>query len=143
MELALVMAILGVLTVLATPSFLNYYQASKLRTAAEQVAASLNQGRQLGIQQNVGVCVHIQSTALQYLLGSCTGTAWVGPGTDSDGNLAAPSGVTLSTSADPIFGYLGNGLQGASITVTNAQTGDTALVCVAVSGRVSIRTSCS
>ena len=143
-ELALVIAIVGVLTTLATPSFLTYYQAAILRSAAQEVAAGVNQGRQLGIRQNTGVCVHISSTALQYYLGtSCSGAAWVGAGTDSSGNAPAPTGVTLSTTADPVFGYLGEGRTGASITVTNAQTGTTLLVCVAVSGRVSVRSSCS
>src|SRR5262249_19733489 len=91
-ELALVVAILGILTALATPSFLTYYQATTLRSAAEQIAAAINQGRQLGIRQNTGVCVHIGSTALQYQLGtSCGGAAWVGTGTDGSGNVAAPS----------------------------------------------------
>ena len=143
-ELALVMAILGVLTALATPSFLTYYQAATLRSAAEEIAAAINQGRQLGIRQNTGVCVHIGSTALQYKLGtSCGGAAWVGTGTDGSGNVAVPSGVTLSTTADPVFGYLGEGRTGGSITVTNSQTAATLLICVAVSGRVSVRSSCS
>jgi len=143
-ELALVIAIVGILTALATPSFLTYYQAAVLRSAAAQVATVVNQGRQLGIKENTGVCVHIASTAVQYKLGtSCGGAAWTGPGTDASGNTAAPTGVTLSTTADPVFGYLGEGRTGGSITVTNAQTGATLFVCVAVSGRVSVRDSCS
>ena len=49
-ELALVLAIVGILTVLATPLFLTYYQGSKLRVAAEEIAAFLNQGRQLAFR---------------------------------------------------------------------------------------------
>ena len=101
-ELAIVLAILGTLTALATPSFLTYYQASRLRVAAEDVAAFINQGRQLGIRQNVGVCVHINSTALQYRLGSnCDGANWVGTGTDASGNVHLPAGITLTTTARP------------------------------------------
>src|SRR6266542_6333891 len=109
-ELALVMAIVGLLSVLATPLFLTYYQASRLRVAAEEVAAFVNQGRQLGIRENNGVCVHISSTALEYFLGSsCTGAAWLGPGTDAAGNVKVPEGVTLAAEGgtDPIFNYLG------------------------------------
>ena len=139
MELALVMSIVGVLTALATPFFLSYYQASRLRVGAEEVAAFLNQGRQLGIRQNAGVCVHITSTALQYRLGSsCAGAAWVGPGTDANGNVTVPQGVTLTTTADPIFSYLGAANPGATITVTNTQNGHALNVTVAASGRVSI-----
>ena len=139
MELALVMGIVGVLTAVATPFFLSYYQASRLRVGAEEVAAFLNQGRQLGIRENAGVCVHITSTALQYRLGSsCAGAAWVGPGTDANGNVTVPQGVTLTTTADPIFSYLGAANPGATITVTNTQTGQALSVTVAASGRVSI-----
>jgi Tfp pilus assembly protein FimT len=139
MELALVLGIVGVLTALATPLFLSYYQASRVRVGAEEVAAFLNQGRQLGIRQNAGVCVHITSTALQYRLGSsCAGAAWVGPGTDANGNVKVPQGVTLTTTADPIFSYLGAANPGATITVTNTRTGQALSVTVAASGRVSI-----
>ena len=139
MELALVMGIVGVLTAVAMPFFLSYYQASRLRVGAEEVAAFLNQGRQLGIRQNAGVCVHITSTALQYRLGSsCAGAAWVGPGTDTNGNVKVPQGVTLTTTTDPIFSYLGAANPGATITVTNTQTGQALSVTVAASGRVSI-----
>jgi prepilin-type N-terminal cleavage/methylation domain-containing protein len=112
-ELALVIAIVGILVALATPSFLTYYQASTLRVAAEEVAAFVNQGRQLGIRQNDGVCVHIGSTALQYRLGSsCGGAAWTGPGTDSDGNMKIPQGITLATNADPISAISGRPIPG-------------------------------
>ena len=138
-ELALVMAIVGILTSMAMPLFLSYYQASRLRVAAEEVAAFVNQGRHLGIRQNAGVCVHITSTALQYRLGSsCAGAAWVGPGTDASGNVTLPEGVTLTTTADPIFSYLGAANPGGTITVTNTQTGQALNVTVAASGRVSI-----
>ncbi len=153
-ELALVLAIVGILAALAMPLFLTYYQASRLRVAAEEVAAFLNQGRQLGIKENVanpGVCVHITSTALQYRLGSCTATVlcpptpappciWLGPGTDANGNIPLPQGITLTTKggADPIFNYLGAATPAATITVTNSQDGQAVLVKVAASGRVSI-----
>ena len=139
LELALVLTIVGILGVLATPSFLTYYQASRLRVGAEEVAAFINQGRQLGIRQNVGVCVHITSTALQYLLGSnCDGAAWVGPGTDANGNIRIPDGLTLRTNTDPIFNYLGAANPGGTITVRNTQTTHEVHVTVAVSGRVRV-----
>jgi len=153
-ELALVLTIVGTLCALATPSFLTYYQASRLRVGAEEVAAFVNQGRQLGIRQNVanpGLCVHVTSTALQYQLGSCTATTicdatlvppciWVGPGTDASGNIKIPQGLTLTTNAntDPVFNYLGAANSGGTIAVTNTQTSKVIHVTVAVSGRVSV-----
>jgi Tfp pilus assembly protein FimT len=141
--MALVVGIIGILAALAMPSFLSYAQASRLRVAAEEVAAFINQGRQLGIKENVtnpGVCVHITSTALQYRLGSCAAAAWVGPGTDGAGNVKVPDGVTLTANngIDPVFSYLGAANPGATITVTNSQTSATMPVTVAVSGRVRV-----
>ena len=137
-ELVLVMAIVGILTALATPLFITYYQASRLRVAAEEVAAFLNQGRQLGIRENVGVCVHITSTAMHFHMGSCAGTTWVGAGTDAAGNVQVPEGITLTTTANPVFNYLGTATPAATYTVTNPQDGHTLRVSVAASGRISI-----
>src|SRR6266487_88001 len=73
-EISLVLAIIGILAVLATPMFLSYYQAARVRVAAEEVATFLNHGRQLGIKENVGVCVEITSTSMRYRIGTCGGT---------------------------------------------------------------------
>ncbi len=138
-ELALVMAIVGLLSVLATPLFLTYYQASRLRVAAEEVAAFINQGRHLGIRENNGVCVHITPTAMHYHLGSCAGPRWFGPGTDAAGNIPVPQGITLATTDNPpVFNYLGAVTPAATYMLTNSQDGSTLRVFVAASGRVSI-----
>jgi len=136
--MSLVLAIIGILAVLATPLFITYYQAARLRVAAEEVAAFINHGRQLGIKENVGVCVHITATAMHYHIGSCAGTTWIGPGSDAAGNVKVPVGVTLSTTADPLFSYLGAASPAATYTVTSTQTGSTLRVFVSTSGRVTI-----
>jgi len=146
-ELSIVLAIVGLLSTLATPLFLSYYQASRVRIGAEEIAALLNQGRQLAIKENdtTGVCVHITSTAVQYYVGSsgaggtCAATdLWTGPGSDNSGNLPVTDGITLTTSSDIGFTYLGNAAPAGTVAVTNSQTGQTLHVTVALSGRVSI-----
>lgn len=137
-ELAVAVAIVGILATLSTPLFLNYYHASRLQVAAEQIATLINQGRQIGIRENSGVCVHITPTALHYHLSSCAGTTWIGPGSDAAGNISAPEGMTLSSTANPVFSYLGAATPAATITVTNASDGKYLRVSVAASGRVSI-----
>jgi general secretion pathway protein G len=137
-EILLVVGIIGILTVIATPTFLGYYQGAQLRVAAEEVAAFLNQGRQLAITQNGSVCVHSSSTAMHYLQGTCAGATWTGPGTDVSGNIAVPAGITLSATADPIFNYLGGTTQGATYTITHTQSNTLVHVVVALSGRVSV-----
>jgi len=145
-ELMLVLTIIGTLGVLATPFFLTYYQASRLRVSAEELAAFVNLGRQLAIRQNSATCVHIGSAAVQYYVGgtvsggscTCACSAWVGPGTDATGNVKLPEGISVSPNTDFQFSYLGAATPGSTITVTNSQTGAALHVTVAASGRVSI-----
>jgi len=137
-EILLVLGIIGILTLIATPTFLGYYQGAQLRVAAEEVAAFLNQGRQLAIMQNGSICVHSNSTAMHYRQGTCAGTTWTGPGTDASGSIAVPAGITLSATADPIFNYVGGNTTGATYTITHTQSSTLVHVVVALSGRVSI-----
>ena len=137
-ELLVVLAVIGILTAMSVPTFISHYQTARLRAAGEEIAAFLNQGRQIGIRENVGVCVHITSTAMHYHIGSCFGPVWLGPGSDASGNVKAPNGITLTTTADPVFNYLGAATPAATYTVRNTQTNQTMTVTVAASGRVTI-----
>jgi Tfp pilus assembly protein FimT len=134
----LVVGIIGIITALGTPTFLRYYQGAQLRVAAEEVAAFLNQGRQLAITQNGSICVHISPTAMHYHQGTCAGATWLGAGTDAAGNIPVPAGITLTTTADPIFNYLGGTTAGATYTINHTQSTTLLHVVVALSGRVSI-----
>jgi prepilin-type N-terminal cleavage/methylation domain-containing protein len=135
-ELIVLLAVVGVLATFSTPYFLSYYRMAAVRAAASDIAAYLNQGRQLALQRNGNVCVHITASAMHYHLGSCGGAVWLGPGTDGLGNIPAPDNITLSTTADPVFNYLGAATPAATYTVTQG----TALLTVTVSasGRVLI-----
>jgi Tfp pilus assembly protein FimT len=145
-ELVVVLATLGVFAVLGAPSFLSYYQAARLRVGAEELAAFINQGRHLAIRQNSTTCVHIGPAAVQYYVGgtvaggvcACACTAWVGPGTDADGNVQTSGDIQLTTNTDFAFSYLGAATPGATITVAHNHTAQTLRVTVAPSGRVSV-----
>jgi prepilin-type N-terminal cleavage/methylation domain-containing protein len=137
-EIVLVVAIIGIITALATPTFLGYYQGAQLRVAAEQVVTFLNQGRQMAITQNGSICVHIASTAMHYHLGSCAGAIWIGPGTDAAGDIALPAGITVATAPDVIFNYLGGNTTGTTYAITHAPSNKSVKVVVALSGRVCI-----
>ena len=137
-ELTLVVAILLILVVLATPMFLRYYQAAQANVAAREIVAFLNQGRQLAIAQNRSICVHIDATTMHYHQGSCSGDRWIAPGTDSTGDIDVFEGVTLAANdSDPIFTYLGAATP-VTYTLTHTKSGITQTVVVAASGRVSI-----
>jgi Tfp pilus assembly protein FimT len=133
-ELLVLLVVVGALFSLSLPAFMSYYKSAHVRAAAAGIAAYLNQGRQLAIQQNQRVCVHIASTALHYAQGSCAGTVWVGPGTDAAGNIPAPGGITLTTTADPVFSNLGAAAPAATVTVTHGSA--SLSVIVSASGRV-------
>lgn len=137
-ELLVVCVIIGILATAAIPAFLSYYQTAALRTTTDTLAAFINQGRQIAIKENQPVCVHTTSGAIHFHISGCGGTTWTGPSTDSSGNLKLPSGFTLSTSADPIFNYLGAASPTATYTVTQTTTGKVLRVTVAVSGRVTV-----
>jgi Tfp pilus assembly protein FimT len=132
-------AIIAILAVLAVPAFLSYYHAAGLKAGAQQVATLINQAREIAIKENGNVCVTLPSvTQMSYRLGTCTGSAWVGAGTNATGGINLPTGITATASANPIFTYVGSALPAATYTLTNTQTGNTLTVSVAASGRITM-----
>jgi len=137
-ELSVILAVIGVLFSLSLPAFLNYYQTAQIRGAAADVASYVNQGRQLAIQMNCSVAVQVAATGISYTRqANCqTPGVWTGPGTDAAGNIPAPDGITLATSATPIFTNLGAAAPAATLTVTHGSSSLSVLV--SASGRVTV-----
>ena len=142
-ELIVLIAVIGILSIMAIPSFLSYYQAATLKSGAQQFAALINQAREIAIKENDNLCVKMSSpTQMTYVRNNCTtGTAWVGTGTDAAGNINLPPRISAAGPAaanSPIFNYVGAALPAATFTLTNIETGATLTVSVAASGRVTI-----
>jgi len=137
-ELSVILAVIGILFSLSLPAFLNYYQTAQIRGAAADVASYMNQGRQLAIQMNCSVAVQVNATGISYTRqANCqTPCVWTGPGTDAAGNIPAPDGITLATSATPIFTNLGAAAPAATLTVTHGSSSLSVLV--SASGRVTV-----
>jgi Tfp pilus assembly protein FimT len=137
-ELAVIMAVIGMLFSLALPAFINYYQTAQVRGAAADVASYINQARQLAIQLNCSVSVQVNPSGITYTRqANCqTPGVWTGPGTDAGGNIPAPGGITLATSATPIFTNLGAAAPAATLTVSNGNSSLSVLV--SASGRVTV-----
>jgi Tfp pilus assembly protein FimT len=138
-ELIVVIAVVGLLFTMSIPFFLTYYQGAAVKSASQQVVALLNQARQLAVQTNstLGVCVHLPSaTQMQFVQDGCGGTVWIGPGTDGAGNINLPQGFTMGPATDVVFDYLGTALPAVTYTVTNASSGATLTIGIAISGRV-------
>ena len=144
-ELIVVVAIVGITMGVAIPSLWTYYSSAALRGAAEQTVTMLNGARQLAIRLNTTVCVTIDSTGMQYHVGTCGAAAWTGAETDSAGYILLPTGLTLSGTNNLCFSYLGAGTSLAgpctangTLTITRSQ-GGTIDVVMATTGRVKIQ----
>ena len=138
-ELLVVIAVMGVLSTISIPFFLSYYRVAAVKSASQQVVALMDQARGLAVQTNstLGVCVHLPSTTqMQFVQDGCGGAVWIGPGTDAAGNINLPQGFTMGPATDVVFDYLGAALPAVTYTVTNASTGATLTVSVAISGRI-------
>jgi len=136
-ELAVIIAVVGVLFVMTVPFFVNYYQAAAARADVQQVITLFNQGRELAIKQNDLVCVSMPSnTRIVFLLGGCAGTAWIGAGTDGAGNVSLPQGFTIGPLNNVTFNYLGAVGAATTYTMTNSTTGATRTISIALTGRV-------
>ena len=142
-ELIVLIAVIGILSIMAIPSFLSYYQAATLKSGAQQFAALVNQAREIAIKENANLCVKMSSpTQMMYVRNNCAGLAWVGTGTDAAGNINLPPRISaagpVNPANSPIFNYVGSALPAATFTLTNIETGATLTVSVAASGRVTI-----
>ena len=139
LELAIVIAVIGILAVLGLPHLVNYLQAATAKAGAEEMVAALNQARQLAISLNQSVCVEVSSAKFRYRQASCTGTIWTGAGTDASGWKTLQNNVSVSTNQNPLFTWLGAASPGATFTVTTPTGGRTANVVVSASGRIQIQ----
>jgi Tfp pilus assembly protein FimT len=137
-ELSVVLAVIGTLFSLALPSILNYYQTAQVRGAASDIAAYINQGRQMAIQQNCSVTVQVFPDSVRYSLGgNCQSPGvWKGAGTDNSGKILIPAGITLDSTANPVFSNLGAAAPAATLTVSNGSYSLSVLV--SGSGRVTV-----
>jgi len=138
-ELIVVVALIGIITAISMPVFLSFWQASTLKAGAEELAAIVNNGRLLAIKENQNVCVSSDGTTVKYVVGGCAGTVWTGPGTDSGGLIRLANTVTVSSSTNVIFNYLGAATTVGTFTVRNPSDGKTLSVVVAATGRVTIQ----
>jgi prepilin-type N-terminal cleavage/methylation domain-containing protein len=139
-ELLVVMVIIGILSVLATPWLMGYWRAAIVQAGAQELATAINLGRQLAITRNTTACVQLSGTNILLRTGGCGGTIWTGPGTDGTGAIRLQSGLQVShIGPDVVFTNLGAASPGGLYRVTNPADGRLRMVVVAPSGRVSLQ----
>lgn len=137
-EVLIVVAVIGILSVTVIPFFINFLQAERARGAARQVAALLNQARQLAISRNTSYRVEVDTAnnRLRFVRTS-DNAAWTGPGTDSNGyvKLAGDASIACSNT-NPVFNSLGAATPAATLRVQDTQAAAQLYVTVSASGRI-------
>jgi prepilin-type N-terminal cleavage/methylation domain-containing protein len=145
-ELAVVVAVLGVIAALSIPTLWTYLRTATLRAGAEEAVTVLNGARQLAIRMNTTVCVSNDGTRAQYRVGGCGAAAWTGVGTDADGHIRLANRLQVSGTNHLCFNYLGAGTTtpapctaNGTLTITSPTGGATLDVVVATTGRLRIQ----
>jgi Tfp pilus assembly protein FimT len=138
-ELLIIVSVIGIVSVLATPAFLSYSHAARLKGGAQELATIINQARQVAITRNTTSCVLQGGNKVRIRVGGCAGTIWTGAGTDASGWFTLTEDVRVSAAtASVVFTHLGTASTAGSYTVLNPQTNRTLRVTVALSGRITI-----
>ena len=123
-------------------AFGSYWRSATLQAGARELAAIINQGRQLAIAKNTTVCVNQGSNKVQFLTGGCAGvggTVWTGPGTDGSGWISLQNSVrVIAATASVVFNFMGAATTAGTYTVQNPVNNATMHVTVALSGRVTV-----
>ena len=147
-ELVVVIGLIGVISAISIPWFLTYVEAEKIRGAAREVAALLNQARQLAVTRNRSFSVDAQ-TAPQNRMRFCSGaalpcpggTVWVDTATDANGWIQLDNNVRLVLAQAVTFSALGAATPGGRLRVQQAQGTSCLDVVVSGSGRIQIGAS--
>jgi Tfp pilus assembly protein FimT len=137
-ELAVALALVAVVTAVSTPSLVAAWRAATLRAAAEELAATVNLGRQLAIARNAPVCIAVAGPDVRFestRAGVCSGVALPGAA-----RVRLASGFVVSAAGESVvFTGLGSATPAGRYTVVNPSDSGTRSVVVAASGRVSIQ----
>ncbi|MBM4314039.1 MAG: prepilin-type N-terminal cleavage/methylation domain-containing protein [Deltaproteobacteria bacterium] len=141
MELMIVIAIMGIVSAIAAPNFLNYMAERRLSGAARMVMSDLLAARAKAVSMN-------QKVKISYV---STHTYGIWNDADSNGTIADNEGdnlvkdihpdyydITFSASANPIFSPRGTASLGTTVTLTSARTGASKCVMAGLTGRVKI-----
>jgi type II secretion system protein H len=141
-ELMIVIAIMGGVTAVATPSISRWLTSIRLESATRELASTLQLARVKAITQNTSIRINFDTTVHTYQMqqrNAADLTAW----NNIDKAKTLPAGIRFgSVTGNPVTFQSGRGsiLPGSNSTITlqNIQ-GKTNAVLVAQTGRVLIR----
>ena len=150
-ELIAALAVIGIISIEATPLFMTFLRASETRGASRELATVLQQARELAIATNRSYRVDIDTDNNRLRFVRTSGDAapgcnpgnpdnpvCIGLGTDDQGYRRLVNQARLTNvTANPTFNPLGSA-GGGTITVRNAQGTSSLNVVVSSAGRVRI-----
>jgi prepilin-type N-terminal cleavage/methylation domain-containing protein len=126
-ELAVTLAVIGILVKIALPNFLVWLPVLKLSGAARQIATDLQLAREQAIATNASKTVTFNTSAGSYTFGS-----------ESRSVPSLFPGIMISAASSPTFTPRGTA---NSVTITLSDGTNQKLVCVKTMGRVVVRDS--
>jgi Tfp pilus assembly protein FimT len=138
-ELIVVVALIGVMGLLATPSLLSYWRSSSLTAGTEELTSVMHRARHLAIRQNTSVCVERTGGSLRLRTVSCAGTIWTGAGTDSAGLITISNNLQVGGAGSVVFTNIGGASTAGTFSLTSPTTGYSRNVQVTSTGQVIIQ----
>jgi len=141
-ELAVVLAVLGILASTALPQLINYLTVATIKAGTQEMRVALARAKQLAITTRQNICVAVTVSfppTYQFRQGNCGGPAWLGPGSNAAGNFTLESTLVLANGgANPIFTPLGTAAQAGTLSVTPYSGGTSQTVTVTTAGRITV-----
>lgn len=141
-ELMIVMVIIGIMTAIAAPNFMEYMKSRRLSGAATQLYVDLMNARAQAVSQNNKVIVALISNNSYQIIRDLNGNGVVDTGETGVTKNIHPDyyDVTFapaSSGFNPIFYPNGTGMQG-TINITSSSVAQTKTITVSTAGRVKI-----
>jgi prepilin-type N-terminal cleavage/methylation domain-containing protein len=143
-ELSVVIALLAIITAISVPSILTYIEAEKIRGAARDIVALMNEARQLAVTRNLPYSVEGQTSPanqLRFCSGSISpcppAAVWIAPSTNANGWVTIDN-VNLVLAQPITFTALGAAAPGGRMRVQQLRATNCLDIVVSVSGRIQI-----
>jgi prepilin-type N-terminal cleavage/methylation domain-containing protein len=142
-ELMVIIAIIGIISTMATPLFMTFLRAMETRGASQELATLLNQAKQLAISTNCPYRLEIDTVNNQLrfaskkdpITGVCTTNTWTGEGYRRLENQARLSNTNRPSYA---FNHLGTTPDTGTITVQDSKSNSSLNVVISSMGRIRI-----
>lgn len=143
-ELVIVLVLLGVITAIATPSFMHYMKSQRLSGACRQLFTDLTKARAQAVGQNCRIIIELTNSTDYKIIRDTNNNSVIDTGETGETRSIRPtyhdvtfSAATAATSFTPIFYPNGTGNNG-TISVTSSSLSQTKTITFSTMGRIKI-----